>query len=154
MRWAFLFFAALVLAGCSQPGNIILNEEGDISVYFCPRDDCMGKVVSLVNDAKSSVHCAFYDLDLNDIISALSEKAKEIDVKSVIDDENIGSLSGSSIRQDIPKHTMHNKFCIIDSKVVWAGSFNPTERGNFHNNNNMVVFRSSYLAQNYEDEFI
>jgi len=47
----------------------------------------------------------------------------------------------------------HNKFCIFDGQIITTGSFNPTERGAFNNNNNLVIVRSKYLAENYEDEF-
>ena len=48
---------------------------------------------------------------------------------------------------------MHNKFCIIDNEIVTTGSFNPTERDNFYNNNNLIIIHSKYLAKNYELEF-
>jgi len=54
---------------------------------------------------------------------------------------------------NIGPQLMHNKFCVVDEKKFFTGSFNPTERGNFYNNNNMLIIESDHLAKNYEHEF-
>ncbi len=48
---------------------------------------------------------------------------------------------------------MHNKFCIVDSKKVTTGSMNPTPNDANKNNNNLLIFSSKIISQNYEDEF-
>jgi phosphatidylserine/phosphatidylglycerophosphate/cardiolipin synthase-like enzyme len=48
---------------------------------------------------------------------------------------------------------MHNKFWIFDEQTVWTGSTNITVNGMLRNNNNVIVIRSSRLADIYEDEF-
>ncbi|MCX6774711.1 MAG: phospholipase D-like domain-containing protein, partial [DPANN group archaeon] len=48
---------------------------------------------------------------------------------------------------------MHNKFCIFDNQTVFTGSFNPTQKQNTVDNNNIIIINSKYLAENYEDEF-
>ncbi|MEA3229645.1 MAG: phospholipase D-like domain-containing protein, partial [archaeon] len=51
------------------------------------------------------------------------------------------------------KQLMHNKFCVIDEKITVTGSFNPTERGDTKNDNNIIIIKSGYIAKNYLDEF-
>ena len=125
----------------------------EIEIYFCPQDNCSTHLVDFINSAKSSVHCAFYDLNLENVIQALAEKSKRLDVKLVVDNDNADELNGSRIRFDDSKQLSHNKFCVVDSKAVWTGSFNPTHNGDEYNNNNVLVFYSRYLAENYEKEF-
>jgi phosphatidylserine/phosphatidylglycerophosphate/cardiolipin synthase-like enzyme len=48
---------------------------------------------------------------------------------------------------------MHNKFFIIDRHTVWTGSTNITQNGNFRNNNNVIVMRSTKVAEMFEREF-
>jgi phosphatidylserine/phosphatidylglycerophosphate/cardiolipin synthase-like enzyme len=48
---------------------------------------------------------------------------------------------------------MHNKFMVIDGKIVWTGSTNFTNRGVNLNNNNVIVIHSAKLAENYMTEF-
>ena len=154
-----LFLSAI--SGCS--GNISGNtvkEEGiyedgiSIETYFCPRDSCENIIIKNINNAKNSAHCAFFDLDLDSLISAIAEKSNSADVKVVIDKNNYESqIKGPGIKIANAKQYMHNKFCIIDDKIVLTGSTNPTNNDLTLNNNNIVIIASRYIAENYEDEF-
>ena len=123
-------------------------------VYFCPREDC-GKVFEEnIRSANFSVHCAVYDINLKNAINALSRKSRAADVKVVIDNSNNhDQIKGPGIREDSDKQLMHNKFCVVDDKIVLTGSFNPTDNDNYKNNNNLIVVHSKFLSENYEDEF-
>lgn len=123
-------------------------------VHFCQVEDCNSYLMDLINSSKSSIHCAFFDLDLNNTIKLLIKKSKSVDVKIVIDNENYEEqIRGNGVRIDTSKQYSHNKFCIFDNDAVLTGSFNPTERGNYHNDNNIIIIKAKYLAQNYKDEF-
>jgi phosphatidylserine/phosphatidylglycerophosphate/cardiolipin synthase-like enzyme len=120
-----------------------------IQVYFCLKDDCEQKVTDLIKTS-SKVDCAFYDLDLDNIINSLKEK----NYRLVIDKENLEDLGTLNYITNTNSHQLtHNKFCILDNKIILTGSFNPTERGNFYNNNNLIIIESQYLVENYNDEF-
>ncbi len=123
-------------------------------VYFCPGENCSSVLEDKISDAEESVHCALYDLDLPELIEALEKKSKTLDVKLVVDNDNFEQVEHLSFaRQDTSSQLSHNKFCVIDGQIVTTGSFNPTFNGNYRNNNNLAVFYSRYLAENYEDEF-
>jgi phosphatidylserine/phosphatidylglycerophosphate/cardiolipin synthase-like enzyme len=47
---------------------------------------------------------------------------------------------------------MHNKFCVIDSKKVWTGSYNPNPYAVYENNDAIAV-ESEELAGIYTQEF-
>ncbi|MEA3378164.1 MAG: phospholipase D-like domain-containing protein [Nanoarchaeota archaeon] len=121
-------------------------------IYFCPFDNCVLHLAGRINNAKHYVYCAFFDLDLEEIIHSLS--FKDIDVKMVLDDDCFKEFRRLGfVRKDDSKQLMHNKFCVIDDKYVMTGSFNPTYNGNFLNNNNLLIIESEYLAKNYKSEF-
>lgn len=158
---ALFFVIVLVIVGCSiQKDKLDLlkdfvprEENQDLEVYFCPKENCSLHLTEFIGSAEEYVHCAFFDLDLKEIMDELASKSKEIDVKLVIDDNNYdGSIKGSVV-VDTPNQLSHNKFCVVDGKKISTGSFNPTERGAFYNNNNLVIINSEYLAKNFEDEF-
>ena len=48
---------------------------------------------------------------------------------------------------------MHNKFCVIDQKLVWNGSYNLTNTGTQRNENNALEFRSIKLSRIFTREF-
>ncbi len=147
----------LALCGMQKPYHVPLeNTTAGPEAYFCPQDSCMDILLNLTVTSKN-VDCAFYDLGLEPLISAF--EAKGPGVRLVMDHDNyykdedeLGGLS-DRIKVAVPNHQMHDKFCVFDRRIVATGSFNPTERGNFENNNNLVIIESAYLAKNFEDEF-
>ncbi len=153
-RRAILLIICILITSCNTIEDIPSEINNPIEIYFCPGDNCEEKFIEFINSARFSLRCALFDLKLKDVITALAEKGKTIDVKIVIDNENNKSqLAGAGVRVDTSSQLSHNKFCIKDSKDVWTGSFNPTERGAYYNNNNIIIISSFYFAQNYEDEF-
>ncbi|MCX6707609.1 MAG: phospholipase D-like domain-containing protein [Candidatus Woesearchaeota archaeon] len=130
--------------------NIPKELSTDPIILFCPRDDCGENLVYLINNS-NTVHCAFFDLDIPEVIEALQRKNASV----VVDADNINSSKGkiTNLKKDNRKAYMHNKFCIFDNKIIMTGSFNPTFNDNKRNNNNVVIISSEYLAKNYEDEF-
>lgn len=161
MKWIFLLLV-LILTGCELEDQItaevvveIPEESGeDIEVYFCPHDDCEEKLYDFIDSANESVHCALFELALESLKDLLKEKSKEVDVKLVVDGDYYDKVENLSFaRKDTTSQLTHNKFCIVDAKKVFTGSFNPTERGTKTNNNNMLLIDSKILAENYEDEF-
>lgn len=132
----------------------IPEENGNISVVFCPGEVCQEAFVREIRPADSSVHCAFFDLDLPPLISLIEQKSQELEVKLVIDHNNYADeLNKPYVVWDNNNQYSHNKFCIIDGQKVLTGSTNPTENGVFKNNNNLLVINSRFLAKNYENEF-
>ncbi|MBI4451889.1 hypothetical protein HY637_00530 [Candidatus Woesearchaeota archaeon] len=151
-----LVLVTILIFGCVPITGNIISEKSDraVEIYFCPKDDC-GKILEKsIRDSVASVHCALYDLDLMNVIDALSKKSKSADVKVIMDNENDdGQVKGTAIKFDDNGQLMHNKFCIMDGSVIITGSFNPTENDNSYNNNNIIILNSKILAGNYEDEF-
>lgn len=146
MRWMFVML--LLLASCTP-----VEEGKGTEVYFCPRDDCGRVFEDNLQEANETVVCAFYELELESLINGI----RETDAKLAIDEDNFRKDSylydGINAKGVKSRSIMHNKFCVIDEKIVITGSFNPTYRGNFKNNNNIVVLYSRYIAKNYLDEF-
>ena len=157
LKLLILIFAVFLI-GCGITGKTtkaMPHETAKIhEAYFCPKDDC-GKILEThINSANYSVHCAFYDINLKNIINSLAKKSNTAEVKIVIDKSNYDEqIKGDGIKLDNNNQLMHNKFCIFDSNTVVTGSFNPTDNDNSRNNNNILVIYSSTMAKNYEEEF-
>lgn len=124
-----------------------------------------GNLISLIENAKVSVHGAFFEMDLPNLADALvSAAARGIDVKLVYDNEQVNKPERVQILSELTEANiplvpdkrsafMHNKFFVIDSQIVWTGSFNYTENASHKNNENAVIFDVPQLAENYEREF-
>ncbi len=128
-----------------------IEQTKDIKVFFCPKDDCAKQVLQLLEEAKNSIHCSVYELNIAEIYNLLEQKQKKIDVKVVVDNTN--PIKSSFVHMDTSNGLMHNKFCIVDGTAFFTGSFNPTINDNEKNNNNLLIIHSKGLAKNYETEF-
>ncbi len=145
--------------------NLKENLSNDIEVKFCPSQECFDILNKSFSLAKSEIKCAFYELDEINLANTILKKSNDIDVELIIDDnyleeDNILLLDDSNVKiySDMNRGTrynnyMHNKFCIIDDKILITGSTNPTTNGFYKNNNNIIKIESTYLAANYENEF-
>ncbi|MBS3150505.1 hypothetical protein J4425_01730 [Candidatus Woesearchaeota archaeon] len=160
MKWLIIILSLSFLTSCTYiediksdiTGEVIYEnipvEGGNISVYFCPRDDCEGKLINLV-ESSEKIHCALFELNLENLTQKLIDKNAVI----VVDNDNYDEFNYSNLYKDDREVLMHNKFCIFDDRTVSTGSFNPTINGNSKNNNNLIVVNSKVLAENYEEEF-
>jgi len=156
MKKILAILLIVLVSGCTTPtgqvskGPKIIREDGKIELYFCPQDGCKEKLVEFLRSAEHSIHCALFDVDLPEVKDELK---RGIDVKLVTDVKNVDESKELNPIVNPGYQLMHNKFCVVDGKKIFTGSFNPTERGNFYNNNNMLIIESEHLAKNYEDEF-
>lgn len=145
MNKACLPFICLVILACAPA----VEEGWPPQAYFCRTENCTGLMLGYIGNA-STVVCAFYDLDEQKIISALSQKGALL----LVDHKVQGSeLAGIAYKRGPPGRQMHHKFCVLDSSVVITGSTNPTRRGLNYNDNNLVVLKSETIAENYLREY-
>lgn len=151
-----LVLISLLLAGCSTGKSVVtdtyIQDTGTIEVYFCPDQNCEGALISFLDSAEISIHCALFDIGLNSVQEKLLEKEKKIDVRIVTDNDYLKKFNHPFVKADA-HGLMHNKFCVIDGKKISAGSMNPTDNDAHKNNNNLLLIESATIAQNYEDEF-
>jgi len=137
-----LLIALLLITACKK--QEIPRENGSIQVFFCPKDNCEQAMITAISSAQD-VKCAFYDLDLVNLTNVL--KAKNADI--LVDEDNYFGFGKNITSIGL----MHNKFCILDNKIVTTGSMNPTNNCAYKNNNNLVIIESPTLAKNYLAEF-
>ncbi|MBK8903570.1 MAG: hypothetical protein IPM53_20475 [Anaerolineaceae bacterium] len=110
--------------------------------------------------AEVRVDIAAYDLDSEPMVQALIElEGRGVPVRVVTDTDNAALSSinrlrrnGISVVEDKRSGLMHNKFVVIDGRIVWLGSMNFTTNGVYCNNNNIVRISSPRLAANYTAE--
>ena len=140
--------------------NSIVKDNGDISAYFCPDDNCENAVLEFLDSAEKSIHCALYELDyesINEKIMELDEQG--LDVKIIVDNNYIDDFYEFTEETNLSYvktdgwGQMHNKFCIIDNERIFTGSMNPSTNGITKNNNNLLIINSEMLSANYENEF-
>lgn len=147
MRWVWI---ALLLTACSAAvitASVVHEYTDPTEVYFCPSGPCRAAFVNALNNAQH-IDCALYDIDIPEAIHILQDK----NARLVLDDQSSNRSAFHAVI-DSKYSQMHNKFCILDNKIVTTGSMNPTLRDISVNDNNLLIFHSKHLAELYEQEF-
>lgn len=127
--------------------------------YFCPEDNCIEMLRKKLSEANSSILFATYSFTHQAIANELIIKKSEgVTVEGVIEmtgNSQLTTLQDNGINavKDENKETMHNKFFIIDEKIVITGSFNPTRNADKRNDENILVIHNEEVAERYIKEF-
>lgn len=149
--WPRLFILCILLILPSE--NLIYSSKERWTIRFCPEQDCEDLLIGLINNASTSMDCAFYTIDRPSVISAIQNRTSDIGVRIVMDSRAKSRFNNAtSVLKSQGHGLMHNKFCIIDEKTLMTGSFNPTKRSKL-DFNNIFVIESEDVASNYAAEF-
>lgn len=125
-------------------------------------------LIQLIDEAQESIHVAGYEFDLTPVAEAMIDAHNRgVEIKWFTDDEHgleadtedghgqyqMMIDAGISVRDDDRQGLMHNKFFIFDEEIIWTGSTNLTSNGMFKNDNNVIVFYSPEVAEEFERQF-
>lgn len=172
-RWGFFVIVGglLVLVSCQGPLDSSKNDaalEESLSVYF--NDPLASLSVSsgaqagtlapalfaLLDSAQGTLDAAIYHLTSPDLMERL-RKACERGVRVRLVVERSQSHRSfprcAQVRLDENGRLMHDKFAIVDGRVVWTGSANWTPSSLRYDANDAVRIESRALARAYEAEF-
>lgn len=125
---------------------------------FSPPEDAL---VALIDSSAASVDGAFFEIGSKRVADAFIRAHKRgVKVRLVTDDSNLNKpgckkvrAAGIPVVDDGKKGLMHDKFAIVDGRIVWTGSYNITDNCAYRNNNNAIRIDSEELAAVYEAEF-
>lgn len=117
-----------------------------------------------INNAQRTLDIVAFEFDNKVLTPAvLAAHERGVTVRIVTDDEHGLEEEDESIPKfiaagipvvdDSRGALMHNKFMIIDSQVVWTGSWNYTRNDTYRNNNNALALRSQKAVEVYQTEF-
>lgn len=129
---------------------------------FTPDDPCDIKLVKFINGAKTTLDIAIFDINLDKLVNELILQSKKIPVRILVDRrEAKGGHSlvpllikaGVQVRYGHQRGIMHNKFVIVDGKMIETGSFNYTNGAAFKNNENQIYLATPALVEKYKSRF-
>ncbi len=119
-------------------------------------------LIESIDHAKEEILIAIYALT-NDRIRDAIVKAYERGVRVQLftddgalfsDDIKYLTQKGIIVKSDEdPSALMHDKFTVIDNKIVWTGSCNYTYYAFYRNNENLVKITGTKIAEVYRKEF-
>jgi len=128
-------------------------------VYFSPKGGAQTAIVEQIQSAKSSIYVQAYSFTSKPIIDALVRaKNRGVNVIAILDKSNLSDRYtaadlidhfGVGTLIDSKHKIAHNKVMIIDQETVITGSFNFSKAAEEDNAENLLVLRSSQLADTY-----
>jgi phosphatidylserine/phosphatidylglycerophosphate/cardiolipin synthase-like enzyme len=140
------------------------------SEHYIPR-----YVVPAIDAAKTSIDVLSFDFNLPTITESLVKATRRgVKVRVVVDEENGSTELKASDTDDKQAYNalsvlteggvqvvnggrssglMHNKAIIIDSKVLFIGSWNVSYNDTFRNDNNVLEITDPKLIANYQAKF-
>lgn len=113
-----------------------------IKTLFSPEDDLNSAYLKLINKAKRSIHIVDYSFNMIQLVDLLNKKINNgVDVMLVLDrSQRSGSSEKDALmkmNEKLKRNTVfgdsskdkiiHDKFTVIDGKIVESGSWNYTE---------------------------
>lgn len=123
-------------------------------------------IVTDVERAKQSVDAAVFDFRLPSLVDAFVRAAQRGVRVRLVTDYSANQVSkeytdaiekmekgGVQVVRDHRSALMHNKFMVIDNRLLWTGSMNFTPNDVYRNNNNMLRVAIPELITNYNARF-
>src|SRR5688572_10207590 len=165
---AVLFVCVLALAP-SVPAEMV------VQACFSPHSKCSAYIVREIDNARNEILVDVYAFTSDDLASALIQaKNRGLAVQVIIDrdfdatnDNSKGKLLESqkipvrrasglkAHKPDRESGLMHQKFAVIDRRLVFSGSYNWTHSADKLNHENLLLFRDApSLAEEYRRVFI
>ena len=166
----------VILTGAQQPHRVTHHATKQVAcrvddatpvdneVCFSPDNCCDIKLVRFIQSATTSIDVAVYDINLQNVVKALVDAVASgsIAVRVIVDRKQSKgkySLVHALLDGHVPvvfgkqPGIMHNKFVVIDQRMVEVGSFNFTNNATRNNNENQVYLESSLVVLRYEKRF-
>jgi phosphatidylserine/phosphatidylglycerophosphate/cardiolipin synthase-like enzyme len=126
------------------------------------------RLVALMDRATRTMDVAVYDFDLGNVADAMARATRRgVRVRMVTDSDTVNNTRDAKVQSALGRvreagvpivpdgrgPIMHNKFTVVDGEWVETGSWNYTDGDTYRLNNNLAIFRSRELAENYSAEF-
>jgi phosphatidylserine/phosphatidylglycerophosphate/cardiolipin synthase-like enzyme len=155
----------------------VSSASADMAVQACfsPQGKCSIHILREIDNAKKELLVAVYAFTSDDLAGALVQaKKRGVTVQVIIDREfdsrnekskgkfleiqkiPVRRLSGSKpFNSDREGGLMHQKFAVVDRRVVFTGSYNWTQSAETSNDENLLLFRDAGpLAEEYRRIFV
>ena len=150
-----LFVATLLFA------HFLFADE--TNVYFSPKGGCQKAILYELNKAQKNIDVAMYYFTSREIAQELvNAKNRGAKVRLLLDkSQETQDYSksrylinkGFEVKYYTGQGLMHNKFVVIDDKVLITGSFNWTPTADWTNEENLLILTDERLIKKYAQRF-
>ena len=144
--------------------TISISTFAKTEVYFSLSDNPQKEIIKNINRAQTSINIAMYIFTDREIALPLA-KARErgVKVRLYLDKDQVNYQysqsrflvqKGIKARISSNSYIMHNKFAIIDNRILLTGSYNWTFSANNRNDENLMVIDDPEIIGIFQNQFI
>jgi len=144
--------------------TISISTLAKTEVYFSLSDNPQKAIIKNINQAKAFINIAMYIFTDREIaIPLIKARQRGVKVRLYLDKEQVDYKysqsrflvqKGIKTRISSNKYIMHNKFAIIDNRVLLTGSYNWTFSANNRNDENLMVINDPEIIEIFQNQFI
>lgn len=157
-------FTFIVLLIISLLFIFSFNTLAKTEVYFSLYDDPESIIIKNIDDSKEFINIAMYTFTDREIAQAIIRaKDRGVNIKIYLDRSQVNAKYSKSryfinngiegIRISSNNYIMHNKFAVIDNKIVITGSYNWTASAGERNDENLLVINDNNIIEKYQNQF-
>ena len=141
------------------------NTLAKTEVYFSLYDNPESIIIKNIDDSKEFINIAMYYFTDREIAqSIIRAKDRGVNIKIYLDRLQVNAEYSKSryfinngieegIRISSNNYIMHNKFAVIDDKIVITGSYNWTASAGERNDENLLVIDDENIVKKYQNQF-
>lgn len=156
-----LILYGVIISICFSTFSLLYAQ--DTKVYFSPNGGCQKAIISEISKAQKTIDIAMYYLTSREIAQELVKaKERKVNIHVVLDqNQEMQTYSksrylikkGIEVKYYVGSSIMHNKFAVIDDKILITGSFNWTPTADQQNEENLLLISNKELIKKYKDRF-
>ena len=158
-KYSILAFLIVVLSITISISTLAKTE-----VYFSLSDNPQKTIIKNINQAEAFINIAMYTFTDKEILLPLIEaQNRGVKIRVYLDRSQIESTysisrllvqKGIKVRISTNHYIMHNKFAIIDNRLLLTGSYNWTFSANNRNDENLMVIDDPEIIEIFQNQFV
>ena len=158
-RFSILTFLIIILYITISISTLAKTE-----VYFSLSDNPQKIIIKNINQAEAFINIAMYVFTNKEIaLPLIDAQNRGVKVRIYLDRSQIESSysvsrllvqNGIKVRISTNNYIMHNKFAIIDNRLLLTGSYNWTFSANNRNDENLMVIDDPEIIEVFQNQFV
>jgi len=158
-KYSILAFLIIVLSI-----TISLSTLAKTEVYFSLSDNPQKAIIKNINQAQAFINIAMYIFTDREIALPLVKACERgVKVRLYLNQDQVDYKysqsrflvqKGIKTRISTNDYIMHNKFAIIDNRILLTGSYNWTFSANNRNDENLIVIDDTEVIEIFQNQFV
>ena len=144
--------------------QLSLSTLAKTEVYFSLSDNPQKEIIKNINQAEAFINIAMYIFTDKDIaLPLIKAQERGVKVRVYLDKDQVDYKysqsrllvqKGMKARISSNKYIMHNKFAIINNRILLTGSYNWTFSANNRNDENLMVIDDPEIIEIFQNQFV